>query len=143
MAEQSREEAREQLAGLIKGRPDAEIIEGVRQQGIDTVLGNISQGMAAAFLPEKAANVSAVVQYDITVADSTHSFQLKIADGNCEAASGAAETPRVTIAMSLPDFLRLVSGELNGQEAFMGGKLKLKGDMSVAMIMQTWFEQAS
>lgn len=38
-----------------------------------------------------------------------------------------------TITMSLDDFMDLVSGDLNPTAAFMQGKLKIAGDMSVAM----------
>jgi putative sterol carrier protein len=141
MSEQSSKEAQEQLAKLIEGRSDEDIIKSVEEQGVDVVLGNTAQGMAAAFIPEKAANVSAVIQYDITATDGIHSFQLKVGEGKCETSSGAPDTPRVTISLALPDFLRLVAGKLNGQQAFMSGKLKLKGDMAIAMQMQNWFPQ--
>jgi putative sterol carrier protein len=34
------------------------------------------------------------------------------------------------------DFVKLMNGELNGQVAFMSGKLKFKGSMSTAMKLQ-------
>jgi putative sterol carrier protein len=37
--------------------------------------------------------------------------------------------------------LRLVSGKLNGMQAFFAGKLKLTGDMMFAQTMQGWFNQ--
>jgi putative sterol carrier protein len=38
-----------------------------------------------------------------------------------------------TITMSKDDFLALTSGDLNPTMAFMQGKLKVEGDMSIAM----------
>lgn len=38
-----------------------------------------------------------------------------------------------TVAMSLDDFDQMVAGELDPTTAFMMGKLKVSGDMSVAM----------
>jgi putative sterol carrier protein len=38
-----------------------------------------------------------------------------------------------TITMSLDDFESLVAGDLNPTAAFMQGKMKIEGDMSVAM----------
>ena len=35
--------------------------------------------------------------------------------------------------MTDSDFIDMVEGKLNGQMAFMTGKLKIKGDMSLAM----------
>ena len=41
--------------------------------------------------------------------------------------------------MALPDFLRFLTGQLDGMQAFMTGKLKLSGDMMFAQSMQAWF----
>ena len=51
-------------------------------------------------------------------------------------AAGKLENPGVTITMSAKDFVDLVTGKLNGQMAFMQGKLKIKGDMSLALKLQ-------
>lgn len=42
-----------------------------------------------------------------------------------------------TIKMSLGDLVDLVGGKLDGMSAFMTGKLKIEGDMGVAMKLQT------
>lgn len=41
-----------------------------------------------------------------------------------------------TILVSIEDFIALAKGELNPMNAFMGGKLKIMGDMSAAMQLQ-------
>ncbi len=38
-----------------------------------------------------------------------------------------------TVAISLEDFESLVAGDLDGTTAFMMGKLKVEGDMAIAM----------
>lgn len=40
-----------------------------------------------------------------------------------------------TITMELDDFVALTKGELNPTSAFMQGKMKIAGDMSVAMAL--------
>jgi putative sterol carrier protein len=141
MADQSIEARRTELAALIEGRSDEEITRGVQQRGVDAVMDDVFQGMTEAFLPEKAAGQSAIVQYDVTVAGEPHSYQLNIGGGKCEVAKGRAGTPRVTLTLALPDFLRVVAGKLPPVQAFMTGKLKLQGDMMIATAMQTWFRQ--
>jgi putative sterol carrier protein len=140
MADDS-DKARQELAASIEGRSDEEIVKGCEAQGIDNVLGQVFAGMGQAFLPEKAGAQSAVIQYDVTAAGRTHTYQLKCAAGKCEVVKGGGEPARVTLTLSLPDFLRLVSGKLNGMQAFMAGKLKLGGDMMFAQVMQGWFRQ--
>jgi putative sterol carrier protein len=131
--------SREELAGLIEGKSDDEINAGVAERGTDKLLGQIFGYMARQFQPDKAAGQSAVIGWDITDPDGTHSWQLKVADGTCTAQEGGSEDARVTLGMALPDFLRFVTGKLDGMQAFMTGKLKLSGDMMFAQSMQAWF----
>ena len=42
-----------------------------------------------------------------------------------------------TLKMDFSDFSDLIGGKLDGMTAFMTGKLKIEGDMGVAMKLQT------
>jgi len=46
---------------------------------------------------------------------------------------GGAPQPRCTMKMKLQDYLDMQTGKLNGQEAFMTGKMKVEGDMGFLM----------
>lgn len=88
--------------------------------------------MASRFKPEKAAGVSAVIQYEIT-GEGGGTWNATIKEGKCAVTSGAAASPSLTLTMSGQDWLDMLAGKLSGQMAFMSGKLKLKGDMGLAM----------
>lgn len=45
-----------------------------------------------------------------------------------------------TIVVSIDDLESLVNGSLNPMGAFMMGKIKVKGDMGVAMKLQSFFK---
>ena len=45
-----------------------------------------------------------------------------------------------TIAVSIDDLKSLINGTLNPMGAFMMGKIKVKGDMGVAMKLQSLFK---
>lgn len=47
-----------------------------------------------------------------------------------------------TLTMSLDTFQRLVSGELDGPGAFLQGKVKVSGDMSVAMKVRPFLKRS-
>ena len=83
----------------------------------------------------KIQGMNAVYQFDLA-GDGGGEKWVKLADGNAEFGSGQAENPNITIAMAASDFLDLVDGKLDGTMAFMSGKLKVKGDMGLAMKLQ-------
>ena len=131
--------SRDELSAMIEGKTDDEINAGVAERGTEKVLNQIFEYMAGRFQPDRAGNQSAVIGWDVTSPDGTHSWQLKVADGTCTAVAGNADEARVTLAMALPDFLRFLTGQMDGMQAFMTGKLKLAGDMMFAQSMQAWF----
>ena len=95
--------------------------------------------MASRFRAEKAAGVNATIQYDIA-GDQGGTWHAVIKDGTCAVNAGPAATPNLTINMSGQDWLDMVQGKLSGQMAFMSGKLKLKGDMGLAMKIGGMFQ---
>jgi putative sterol carrier protein len=90
------------------------------------------EGMPGKFRADKAAGVNATIQYDIT-GDQGGTWHAVIKDGTCAVSSGPAASPNLTLTMASQDWLDMVGGKLSGQMAFMSGKLKLKGDMGLAM----------
>jgi putative sterol carrier protein len=88
--------------------------------------------MAGRFRAERAQGLKAVIQYDITGPEGC-TYHVDIADGQCAVHEGGAAQPSLTLTMSGQDWLDMLGGKLSGQVAFMSGKLKHKGDMSLLM----------
>jgi putative sterol carrier protein len=139
VSDASANDPRTALAELVEGHSDDEINQAAEQLGIDTLLDQVFDGMQQAFQPEKAAGQRAVVQWNVDAPDGTRSRTVHIADGTCTVEPGPADSPRLTLTFSLADFLRFISGQLDGMQAFMSGKLKLSGDIMLAQTMQSWF----
>jgi putative sterol carrier protein len=131
------------LKAAVEQRSNEELVNDIRSQegGVDGVLDRVFAGMAESFSPAKAAGQSAVVQYEVSAPDGTREYAMRIADGRCEVEQGRAESPRVTIRIGLADFLRLITGNANGMNLFMTGKLKVTGDLFFAQTYQSWFER--
>ena len=57
--------------------------------------------------------------------------------GDANVISQSEEDADCTISTSLETLMKLRSGDLNPMMAVMGGKVKIKGDMSLAMKLQS------
>ena len=128
------------LAKVIEGRSDDELDEGIEALGVDDALDKVFTGMEEAFDAEAARGQSATIQWDISTPDGVKRYHVVVTDGACHAARGPAESPRVTLSLSSPTFLRLVTGQLAGTQAFFTGQLKLQGDVMFAQVQQGWFK---
>lgn len=94
--------------------------------------------MPERFRPDRAQGLSAVIQYDIT-GEGGGAYHVTIADGCCTLQEGSATAPTLTLTMAARDWLDMLAGKLNGQVAFMQGKLKHKGDMGLLMRLPGMF----
>lgn len=129
------------LRNALKGQSDADIVAGVTAQGIDNVLDLVFAGMKIAFQPAKAGGQAAVIQYNVDTAEGVKSYQIVVKDGTCDVIKGGTAQPRVTLILNLANFLKLITNNLNGMQAFMTGALKVTGDVMFAQTMQGWFDQ--
>ncbi len=91
--------------------------------------------MQANLDPEKIKGIDATYQWDIT-GDNGGKWWAKFSDGSAEVSEGEAENPNITITVASGDWMDIASGKLNGQMAFLTGKLKIQGDMTLAMKLQ-------
>ncbi len=85
--------------------------------------------------PAKTAGMNAAYAFDLS-GDEGGEHHIVIRDGKGEAGPGAPENPGATISMKGTDFVDMATGKLDGTAAFMSGKLKIKGDMGLAMKLQ-------
>jgi putative sterol carrier protein len=90
-------------------------------------------GLAAGVDPEKLKGINATYQWDIEGAGKWYAV---INDGDIDVSEGDADAPGVTISVDEENWLAIVDGSLNAQMAFLTGKLKIAGDMTLAMKLQ-------
>lgn len=94
--------------------------------------------MAGRFRSDKAAGTNATIQYDVS-GDGGGTWHAVIKDGACAVNAGPAQNPNLTLQISSADWLDMLSGKQSGQMLFMSGKLKVKGDMGLAMKLGSMF----
>lgn len=85
--------------------------------------------------PEVAQSIKSSYQFDLT-GDGGGKWVVDLTKAEDQVFEGTHASPGVTVTMTAKDFLDLVNKKLNGQMAFMQGKLKIKGDMSLALKLQ-------
>jgi putative sterol carrier protein len=131
----------QQLAEAVRSLGDDELLQVLASQpgGYKATLDQAFDGMAAAYNPAKA-NREAVFQWDVATPEGVETYTVRCGDA-CTVEHAKAEAPTVTLGLPLPDFLRLILGELDGMQAFMTGKLKLAGDIMLAQATQSWFDR--
>ena len=96
------------------------------------------EAMPTRFRADKAAGTNAVIQYDIS-GEGGGTWHAVIKDGACAVGDGPGTNPNLTLQMASQDWLDMLSGKQSGQMLFMSGKLKVKGDMGLAMKLGSMF----
>jgi putative sterol carrier protein len=94
--------------------------------------------MAQRFNPAKAEGMNATIQFNLS-GDNGGLYWVKIADGKAEAGQGQADNPKMTLKAAADDWFAVATGKMNAMQAFMSGKLKIEGDMGMAMKLQSLF----
>ncbi len=92
-----------------------------------------------AFRPDKAAGVEAVIQYHLT-GDEAGDYIIDIKDGACSVEEGTADAPTMTLTADGRYFGDVLLGKEDGMKGFMQGKLKLAGDLNLAMKLTSFFK---
>jgi len=93
------------------------------------------------FNADAAKGMNSVIQFNLTgEGDNAGQYHAVIKDGALEVKEGTHPSPNMTMTMAGSDYSDMTTGKLNGQMAFMSGKLKIAGDMGLAMKMQSLFK---
>jgi len=101
---------------------------------IDNVFKLISEGIKAD--PSLVKKVNGIFQFTV----DGQSWVVDLKTGGGSVTKGGANNAEVTITITEPDFHQLMKGTLNAQQAFLAGKIKLKGNMMLAMKLKTLVE---
>ena len=94
--------------------------------------------MPLGFKKESAEGLRAVYQFEISGAEN-FTAHLDISDGRCVYVDGPHSKPDVIIESPAEVWLAISKGDLDGQTAFMTGKYKVKGDLSLLLKLKNLF----
>ena len=105
------------------------------------ITAQIFAGMARAFDSERGADLDAVIRWEVGAAgERAEIWNLVIENGTAHAARIRGEEtaePRTTIGLDRPTLLELATGILNAPQAYMAGRVQMKGDVMLAQRLTT------
>ncbi|MEM7031597.1 MAG: SCP2 sterol-binding domain-containing protein [Chloroflexota bacterium] len=84
------------------------------------------------------ADMDTTIQFDLS-GEGGGTWNVTFADGKVSVNEGGSEDADLKLSMDATDFVDMTQGNLNPMQAFMGGKIKLDGDMGLAMKLQNLF----
>jgi putative sterol carrier protein len=123
-----------EFARSVATTPDEQLAEGMRSELRGQILDEIFRRMEAHFDSSKAQRVDAVLHWKITGRPdgSLDHYEAVIRGGACRVTAQPSESPRVTFTIGGVEFLKLVTGNVDGPKLFMTGGLKIDGDLMFA-----------
>jgi putative sterol carrier protein len=86
----------------------------------------------------KAGDMDVAVQFALS-GNGGGNWYVRIADGKCDVREGILENPQATINMDAEDYVKMTAGELNAMVGFISGRIKVAGNLSTVMRMQSLF----
>ena len=89
----------------------------------------IFKEMPANINPDAAKGMNSTIQFNLS-GDNGGQWYVTIKDGKAEVSKGTAPSPNMTLSMSAQDYVDMTMG-----------KLKISGDMGLAMKMQSLFKR--
>ena len=92
------------------------------------------------FNADGAKGVNATFQFELS-GDEGGNYHVSVEGDNMSVNTGDHDAPDTTIKMTGENYVKMVNGDLNGQMAYMSGKLKIKGSIPLAMKMKNIFPQ--
>jgi len=104
---------------------------------LKSILDALNKKLESADL-SKLKGVNAVFQFDVS-GDDPGVFHTVVDDGKVTLVESAHDNPNTTITMAADDFMNMLEEKLSVTNAFMSGKLKVKGDMNLALKLQSLF----
>jgi putative sterol carrier protein len=84
---------------------------------------------------EGVRGVNTAYQFDLS-GDEEGVYQVVIRDEQVQVFQEVKEEPNCTLQLSDKNLLKLIAGNLNPTVAYMSGKLKIKGELGLALKLQ-------
>ncbi len=100
---------------------------------------SIMDRLCGAFVPERAEGVDETIQFQLN-GEQGGEWAVSIQNQTCSVEQGTIPNPSLRFIAEAQDALDILAGKMDPMRAFMRGKLRLEGDMGLAMKMTKLFD---
>lgn len=117
-------------------QPDAAALRAVSGDALDDVRSSFLR-LAERFRPEEAGDLAATWCIEIAGRPPT---TIEVQAGRCFVSPGAVDAPVARLRTDARTWLELVDGRIDGIAAFLTGRLRIEGDLNLAVRLETLFK---
>ena len=127
---------RDGLARLLDGpAPELDRRLGAPSVAVERVLAILGPGRLD---PDRGTRPF-LVQFEVRAADGVHTHLVRFSsDQTLPGEWPTSQRPALSYSVDLLDFLLMASGRLDPHQAFMMGRLRMSGDMTLAEAVEAW-----
>jgi putative sterol carrier protein len=118
----------------VNGRPGKNPEKGGTALNCKEIFGAMEKNLN----PDAAAGVDAVYQFNIS-GETGGEWSVAIRQGKCTVKEGTTDSPNCTVVTDADTWVDIVAKKISATDAFMGGKLRIKGDIGLAMKLESMF----
>lgn len=130
----------EEFALLVK-QHDADTLRATfRAVGTRRALDRVFDIMQEQYLPERAGDLDATVQWRISDDGHEYHYVIRMSGATCATSPGEDSGADTTLKLDLARFARVAAGQANGVKLLLTRKLKASGDIALAKEMPTLFD---
>jgi putative sterol carrier protein len=87
---------------------------------------------------DAAEDLEAIYQFDLTGPQGGQ-YVVTIQNGSCVVEEGTHADPHVILSMAAEDCMKVLNGQLSGPAVMMSGRLRVSGDVGLAMQLKALF----
>jgi putative sterol carrier protein len=98
----------------------------------DAAIQDLMNRMQGAFLADKAKGIDTVVQFDIS-GENGGKWVVTIQNQECKVVQGTTPNPKLSLISDEQTVLAIFTGKLSGTKAYMQGRIRLVGNLSLAL----------
>ncbi len=130
------------LIDAVRATSDRDLKELMEGPNRSSIVASIFTRMPQLFRPERAGATTATTHWTLTGKPDGGSdeWTVRVADGVCTALPGHDGEATLGLTMPAVEFIKLITRTGNPVMMFMTGKLKARGDVSLAANLAGWFD---